>query len=371
MATGKLAIFSDLHLDPWTSFANIDERGLNTRLVQVAETLDFILKEAEREKCDAVLFCGDFFHRKSVAIETLHIAAEYLAKTSVPLVMIPGNHDEADKYANFHATKTLKGRAIILDNDNTSINLAGYSIVGIPYLGSVDLVTRIKERLGNTKPDILMLHAPIEDALMGSDFITHEGTGVDEAKLFNMAKLTLVGHYHQPQYFGELDIYGGWEVHIPAQDGDVYKVSTPTVLIPGAPLQHNIGDRDTSRGFWLYDGKSLTFRDSKAPRFVNVTEKELESMDSNEYEIFIKNNYVTIQTDDRVKADQLVKSLKGARGVQSSVSGATKRELKDSRINFKDKSDYKSNIHQYCEAMKTTKDVEELGVRLIEEARKQ
>lgn len=363
----KFAIFSDLHLHPWPAFANFTEEGLNTRLMEVANVLHWILTEAERAQCDAALFCGDFFHTKKIDIETLHIAMETLEKTSIPLVMIPGNHDEADKYGRFYASKTLKGRSVILDNDRPNILIGDTRILGIPYLGVVDLHTRIADLIktnnfGYKYPDILMLHAPVADALMGSDFLTHEGDGITQEKLFGEAPLTLVGHYHQSQVFRK-----GQPVAIPINTGDSFQVSkSPTVLIPGAPLQHNIGDRDTARGFWIYDGDMITFHESNAPKFINVTADEAAKLPD---EVF-KNNLITVTSEDIREAEQASKKIVGAKGIAYATADI-KVTSSPQRIEFKDKSDYKATLKQYCEVKKqTSEDVMELGVSILQEARK-
>lgn len=360
---GKFAIFSDLHIHPWNAFAGFNEDGLNTRLLDVADTLHWILTEAERAKCDAVLFAGDFWHTKKIDIETLHVAVETLGKTSIPLVMIPGNHDEADKYGKFHASKCLKGRAIILDNDSDGINIAGVRIVGLPYLGH-NFADGLRDQIEDCgEPDILLLHAPVADAMMGSDFLTHEGDGVSQEKLFGESPLTIVGHYHQAQVFR-----AGHPTQIPSNTGDSYQVSkSPTVLIPGAPLQHNMGDRNTARGFWIYDGEFVRFHESKAPKFINVTADEASKLPEETF----KNNFVTITAEDHRDAEKAAKKITNAKGI---VYGTAERKILETsqRIEFKDKSDYKSTLKQYCETMgQSSAEVQELGVKILEEARKQ
>ncbi len=325
----KIAIFSDLHLHPFTAFAGISEDGLNTRLVDIAKVLEEILSHAENQGCAAVLFCGDFFHTRNIHVQTLDTAAKVIHKTDIPIYAISGNHDQNDGIGQLHSLRSLKGRIRILDfYEGNKEEVAGYSVLGIPYQGSRDALLGHMEG----KPDIMLLHTGFNGALMGADFIADDGSYLAEEDLHDKAGVVFTGHFHQPQLFS------GKEVALPTSKYMRGKViHGKTVLVPGAPLQHGFGDEGSIRGMWIYDGNTLEFNQIQSPKFMRLTEDQLDPK-------LVEGNYVTLVVD-KMDARGAIDRKGLAKGVELSLKPANNKH--EVRLDVSPDMGYKTVLERY------------------------
>lgn len=254
----KFAIFSDLHIHPFLQFSTLRD-GLNSRLVEIAGILACVLDGAMLEGCDAVLFAGDWFHTKRIDAETLDTAARTLMRYDIPIIAISGNHDESDAMGRFSSLNALRGRIRVLEDQKCRVD--GVTISGHPFVRDRALM-RSKLSKGS---DIVLIHHGISNALMGSDFVSDEGF-MDVDSLLDMANLiTISGHYHMPQWFCKTN-------SMVFDQEQTIVLNKGSLLIPGAPLQHNFGDAGQSRGMWILDcdEERLTFQPLPGPRFIKA-----------------------------------------------------------------------------------------------------
>ena len=84
----RLLHTSDVHLGAYDS--NLD--GAERRAA-MEETFRRVIDVALHRRVDFVVIAGDFFDNARVRDETLHFAAEQIARAQVPVVLVPGNHD--------------------------------------------------------------------------------------------------------------------------------------------------------------------------------------------------------------------------------------------------------------------------------------
>jgi len=97
----KLLHTADIHLGAKTYGRRDPDTGLNTRLLDVRQSLDALVQRALDEEVDAFLFCGDAYHTPEPTPTQQKIFAECLqplADAGVPLVLIIGNHDHPVTY---------------------------------------------------------------------------------------------------------------------------------------------------------------------------------------------------------------------------------------------------------------------------------
>ena len=91
----KWIVFTDLHVAPST---------LDTCL----EVLDFVHTSAQ-ERGAGIIFLGDFWHhRGTVRIDCLNAVLNKLSTWNVPMIMIPGNHDQVTLGGLEHALTPLQ-----------------------------------------------------------------------------------------------------------------------------------------------------------------------------------------------------------------------------------------------------------------------
>lgn len=345
----KLAIFSDLHLHPFPAFSTIGPDGINTRLMDIATILRKILREAEEAKCEAVLFCGDFFHTRKIDVQTLDTAAKAIHDTDIPIHAISGNHDQNDGIGQLHSLRSLKGRINILDfYEGNTAEVAGFSILGIPYQGSRDALLGHMEG----KPDIMLLHTGFNGALMGADFIADDGSYLAEEDLHDKAGIVFTGHFHQPQLFT------GKEVVLPESDTLRAKViHGKTVLVPGAPLQHGFGDEGSIRGMWMYDGKELTFKRMHSPMFMRLTEAEATPEK-------VQGNYVTLVVSEVGEAGSKIK------GHAKALEFALKPRNSQHEVRLEVTADmaYKTVLERYVAKMGAKPSIVGLGEEIMRQS---
>ena len=81
---------SDVHLGAYER--GVSERD-DERDTTVREMFGRVIDLGLRERVDFMVIVGDFFDHARVRDDTLHFAAEQVARLGAPVVVVPGNHD--------------------------------------------------------------------------------------------------------------------------------------------------------------------------------------------------------------------------------------------------------------------------------------
>jgi len=339
----KFVIFSDLHLHPFPQFSSINNEGLNTRLLEIADVLSSVLDAAVASKCDAVLFAGDFFHTRMIAAETLDLASRTLRNYDIPIVMIPGNHDQSVKLGEYHSSRVLGSENItILDSyDGYEVEIAGKRIIGTPYGSTINK---------DSKADIMLLHLGIKGARMGADFIDCRSEH-DANALLGLAGIVFCGHYHNPALY-----HKDFEYSPEGETCNTFEEYN-TLIIPGAPIHHNFGDCGSRRGYWVldYDAGFINFYPNKYKEFVKI-ESSKATAD------MLKNRYVCLLKDSELDPSLLkVNRNILIRDVVNKV---------DERVDMRDMTDYRELLKEYIKTKKVTDEkVYDYGVMLMDMAK--
>ena len=226
-----------IHTSDW----HIGRQFHNVSLLEdQRHVLNKLIEHIEREAVDAVVIAGDVYDRSvppAAAVELLDgVLNRICNELGVPVLLIPGNHDSAERLRFGSRQLRQAGLHIIgeLNQINEPIKIAGRSFevhfYGIPYNDpetvrnqfSVDVSTHdaahrylveliISAKSADT-PSILISHCFIDGwdesdserplSIGGADRISYEAfVGFDYVAL---------GHLHGPQHKGELHIrYSG------------------------------------------------------------------------------------------------------------------------------------------------------------------
>lgn len=91
----RLLHTADIHLGFKTYGRRDSETGLNTRLLDVRRSFEFVVEQALDEDIDAFLFCGDAYHTADPTPTQQKIFAECLqpiADADIPIILVVGNH---------------------------------------------------------------------------------------------------------------------------------------------------------------------------------------------------------------------------------------------------------------------------------------
>lgn len=367
----KFKLFSDIHIWPWTGFAEINEKGVNTRLVEIVSLLKGIIKSAHEENCDGILFSGDLFNVPRVDATTMDLTVRALRESEIPIVMIPGNHDEASKMLSFHSLRGFHGlrNCIVLDRrEGQRTKIAGSKIAGIPFTASPKRLLASLDDAGDS--DILLCHTGFAGATAGFDFIADQKNFVQVPSM-GLGKrhigLTVAGHFHQPQLWHEAT---GRFFKPEDHENTYYLKGAGSLLVPGAPTHHNFGDVGSVRGSWTYrtDKKVLDFQRLVYPSFVKT--KYSDAIGRNAFSKMTRGNYVhcVVRSEEDWKAAEEILSM-SARGYDLILKRKEKTERKVTvKLGMSYKKVFKRYIKQEIPEGHTVEGLMKTGLALIREA---
>lgn len=310
------AVISDLHCHIWTMFGSTGADGINTRLRSI---LDEVLRCAGTLKLaggDTIVIAGDIFHTRGVldpeVLNPVRSTFDALVRSGFKIHIIPGNHDLKSRNTRELSSSVENLSRKALDEFNPGFirlynepfllsKLSGQ--VGAAFVpwreNTKELLQDIERLAKDLKPaerqlTDLFIHAGIQGILTGH--VTADLTD-DMLGKFGFRHV-FAGHYHN------------------------HKPMKHNVFSVGATTHQTWSDVGTRAGYLLVDEDSgkVTFHDSKAPKFVDVS-----GSDADEMELECPDNFVRfrstvpmLQSDINELRRQF--SLWGALGVSIEVA---------------------------------------------------
>ena len=295
----KLFHLSDLHI------------GKRVNEFSMIEDQKYILKRildlAEEEKPDGIILAGDVYDKQIPSAEAVQVFDEFitrLAGRAIPVFIISGNHDSAERLA--FGGRLLNSRGIYLspvyDGSVTKIPLKDqYGTVWIhllPFIrpstvrhvfeNEADLVTDVQ-----TAAETVIRHMEIDlkdrNILVAHQFVTGafrcesedvQVGGLDniDAAVFTPFDYTALGHIHSPQNVGTDRVrYCGTPLKYSFSEVDQEKSITVvelekkgtvrTSLLPLKPLR----DMRKLRGTYLELTDRSFYRDMNREDYIQVT----------------------------------------------------------------------------------------------------
>lgn len=295
----KLFHLSDLHI------------GKRVNEFSMIEDQKYILKRildlAEEEKPDGIILAGDIYDKQIPSAEAVQVFDEFitrLAGRAIPVFIISGNHDSAERLA--FGGRLLNSRGIYLspvyDGSVTKIPLKDqYGTVWIhllPFIrpstvrhvfeNEADLVTDVQ-----TAAETVIRHMEIDlkdrNILVAHQFVTGASRcesedvqvgGLDniDAAVFTPFDYTALGHIHSPQNVGTDRVrYCGTPLKYSFSEVDQEKSiavvelekkgTVRTSLLPLKPLR----DMRKLRGTYLELTDRSFYRDMNREDYIQVT----------------------------------------------------------------------------------------------------
>lgn len=190
----KWVVFTDLHCAPST---------LETSL----QVLDCV-QQLALERNAGVLFLGDFWHhRGTLRVDCLNAVLDHLSSWTVPMVLIPGNHDQVTLGGHDHSLTPLENayRVERMNADGSIDSFPGPLVLSHPTkFGGALFVPHIRDHatmesvLQSKQADeatAIFVHADVAGAYM-NDLIQSLG-GVPPS-MFPADKPIYSGHFHKP-----------------------------------------------------------------------------------------------------------------------------------------------------------------------------
>jgi DNA repair exonuclease SbcCD nuclease subunit len=181
----KWVVFTDLHCAP----ASLDT---------CIEVLTQVHKLAV-ERNAGVLFLGDFWHhRGTLRVDCLNAVLEQFQTWEVPMIMIPGNHDQVTLGGHNHGLTPFENSYRVGD-------VAGPLILSyptkfrdalfVPHIRDVATMESILQSDVAKKASALFVHADVKGAMMNDLIVSIDG--IPPAS-FPPEKLIYSGHFHKP-----------------------------------------------------------------------------------------------------------------------------------------------------------------------------
>ena len=185
-------------------------------------TIDTCLQVLQRVHAEAVarqagvLFLGDFWHhRATIRVDLLNTVLQEFSTWQVPLVMIPGNHDQVTLGGHNHGLTPLENTFRIDTDDNnastTSVNgplvfshpTKFMNALFIPHIRDNTIMESVLSSSAAENATALFVHADVTGAYM-NDLIVSQG-GVPPS-CFPSNKPIYSGHFHKPHVVTRKDV---------------------------------------------------------------------------------------------------------------------------------------------------------------------
>jgi exonuclease SbcD len=274
----RIAAFGDCHIGSYGK--KIDERtGLNARLLDTAESLRFVTKDAELEReASVLLFAGDLYRTPKPSPTEIILAKSALQSciAQLPIYAIPGNHDLPRAIGENNSLEPLDNRPNvglmqfdspqlirIKDRNENKVQLAV-----LPYPNRAQLAASLPEYaslspeeadrlisahietilrglaadLDPNLPSILLAHLSIdvaeagaEKSIMAGRDITIPLSAIPEEFTFSV-----FGHIHKPQDFAR---YG-----------------RPNVFYTGSTDRIDFGEESEDKSYVILDTDTATWQ---------------------------------------------------------------------------------------------------------------
>ena len=202
----KVLVTGDWHIGV-TSFGVIDKHGRNSRLLDVAGTIEKICDIALDEKVDHFIHCGDIFHtnRPTTAEQLIFLKfLKFMEREQIDTSIIIGNHDYNSQLGKGHALKLFKqlGFDCISIYDKTeAVIYDDVRFIFYPFAGEDPDITNIVSQ-SSVKRNVLVCHSHLEGAVVGAEPFEIKD---DKATKFRDLPVDAVfaGHFHKPQVLSE------------------------------------------------------------------------------------------------------------------------------------------------------------------------
>ncbi len=218
---------ADLHLGHSTH-SWLNEDGRDQATTRAGECWVAAAKRAAHLKADAVLVCGDVFHRRNPSTEAIEWwvrGLDVLRSARVPVAVIPGNHDAAPNPAVPSALELVRysercagcypevlvapGVASVGDLKVAALPWANERLLGASRLEArtrfLDAMRFALDDLRSEKPDVLMAHFSVDGATYSNErsLIIGADPVFSPEDLEGPWRYVALGHIHKAQSVGD------------------------------------------------------------------------------------------------------------------------------------------------------------------------
>lgn len=243
----KLLHFADVHIGVMNYGRFDTESGMNTRVLDFLDAMDYMISIAEEEQVDLTVFAGDAFKTRTPNPTLLYQFSQRVLRLAnvAPVVMVVGNHDYVGRgrISPLKIMEDLEAANSIWVLDEITYVDVGYAyVISLPWLynggdveDALDKLERVLDEIGDDDvPRIFVAHCSVEGAVYGSEREIMLGRDtVYPRELFcnDIWDYVALGHIHKHQVLCD----------------------DPPVVYAGSIERIDFGERNDSKGFILAD----------------------------------------------------------------------------------------------------------------------
>ena len=197
----KVLLCGDLHMCRQSSIVTGMGEKFSRRLENCVKTINWVEELAESERCDAVIYLGDFFDKPDLDEYTI-TAAKTIKWRSVPKYIIVGNHDTMDKNIVCSSAAMLGApegdgeAARVIVNQPCVKQFGDRSVVFLPYISESDRLS-LSEYTKGDRNAIVLSHNDIAGINYGP-VMSRLGFDMDEIR--EGCAMFVNGHLHNGEW---------------------------------------------------------------------------------------------------------------------------------------------------------------------------
>lgn len=255
--------FGDSHLGVKT-YSTQDAEGFYTAEKDSIKSLEEIYARCAKGDITLLLGLGDIYHTNNPTNKIITFLIDWIQridKLSIPVKIIPGNHDDSFYSHSLDFLKSLQTTNVqLIDSTNSELNTyawQGWRIYFAPYCSSYNLKQKNELVYSDVKSlleksftkSIIVTHVEESSCKLGSESqIIAKGVDIIDIDNIHDTKdiILLSGHIHLPQ---------------------IYKKGRATVCYPGSTICMESLDANQRKGYVLIDNSgNITYEYFKTTR---------------------------------------------------------------------------------------------------------
>lgn len=195
----KILICGDIHFSTYSSILRKRGEFYSERLENLLWSINWVEKTAEDNKCNRIIYLGDFFDKASLDSEELTALQDVKWSSNIIHYFLVGNHEMGRQdlsYSSAHLLNLIPNSAVI-DQPTTTL-LDDYHLTFIPYILESNRKPLI-EYLKDVPPqkNLIFSHNDLKGINYGK-FISKEGFDIEEIN--SNCKYYFNGHIHNGEW---------------------------------------------------------------------------------------------------------------------------------------------------------------------------
>lgn len=195
----KILICGDIHFSTYSSILRKRGEFYSERLENLLWSINWVEKTAEDNKCNRIIYLGDFFDKASLDSEELTALQDIKWSSNIIHYFLVGNHEMGRQdlaYSSAHLLNLIPNSAVI-DQPTTTL-LEDYYLTFIPYILESNRKPLI-EYLKDVSPqkNLIFSHNDLKGINYGQ-FISKDGFDIEEIN--SNCKYYFNGHIHNGEW---------------------------------------------------------------------------------------------------------------------------------------------------------------------------